>query len=319
MMTAESNTPSQPASCSAISAASPSSPSQWELQAPAKINLTLRVLGKRPDGYHALETLMVRVSLFDTLQFEVTQDAGVALRLEYDYPPGLPLPTMPPAEGNLVSKAARLLQQETGCQRGAVVRLTKRIPTEAGLGGGSSDAAAALRGLNRLWQLGMSSTDLQVLSAQLGSDVPFFLAESPWVLCTGRGEQLQPLVLPVGMPIVLARPQGGLSTAEVYRHCQPGCSASTVSTLRDAALRRDWTAVAQALQNDLQAPALRLSPEVARLRSEFDRLGLLGHQLTGSGSAYFGIAETASQAELVASELRKQGVPWACAAVTTDG
>src|SRR5438094_7646909 len=134
--------------------------------APAKVNLFLEVLAKRTDGYHEIATLMVAVSLYDTLEFK--EDTSGEIRLRCDHP------DLTPGPANLVWRAATLLQQHTGCHRGAQIRLVKRIPLAAGLAGGSTDAAATLAGLNRLWQLGQSSAELADLGAELGSDIPFF-------------------------------------------------------------------------------------------------------------------------------------------------
>ncbi len=178
------------------------------LRAPAKVNLFLEVLGKRSDGYHEIATLLVAVSLYDTL--ELTEEASGAVRLECDAPG---LTTGP---DNLVLKAAARLRQHTGCQRGATIRLTKRIPLAAGLAGGSTDCAAALAGLNRLWHLGLERDELARLGGELGSDVPFFF-HTPAAWCTGRGEVVKPLTLGRPLDFVIAKPAAGLPTADVYR------------------------------------------------------------------------------------------------------
>ena len=152
--------------------------------APAKVNLFLEVLGKRPDGYHDIATLMVGLRLFDTLVFRDRPTPEITLQC-YD-------PQLSAGSDNLVWRAANLLQQRTACKRGVHIRLVKRIPMAAGLAGGSTDAAATLIGLNRLWQLGLSNRDLANLSAELGSDIPFFF-HLPAAWCTGRGEIVAPL------------------------------------------------------------------------------------------------------------------------------
>src|SRR5437763_1060743 len=158
--------------------------------APAKVNLYLEVLAKRADLYHEIATLMVAVSLYDTLEFK--EESSGAIQLHCDHPE---LTTGPE---NLIFRAAVLLQQRTGCRRGVHIRLTKRIPLAAGLAGGSTDAAATLAGLNELWQLGVGKTELASLGARLGSDVPFFF-DTPAAWCTGRGEVVTPLAL--GRPL----------------------------------------------------------------------------------------------------------------------
>src|SRR5947209_6051624 len=158
--------------------------------APAKVNLYLEVLAKRPDGYHELETLLVAVSLFDTLVFRDLPSPELRLRCN--------VRSLSTGPDNLIVRAARLLQQHARCARGADVRLVKRIPLAAGLAGGSTDAAATLAGLNRLWRLGLTQAELALLGAELGSDVAFFFA-TPAAWCTGRGEQVDPVTL--GRPL----------------------------------------------------------------------------------------------------------------------
>jgi 4-diphosphocytidyl-2-C-methyl-D-erythritol kinase len=168
--------------------------------APAKVNLFLEVLAKRADGYHEIATLLVAVSLYDTLEFKEEASGDVQLLSNH--------PNLSTGPDNLVCRAADLLRQRRGVRRGARIRLTKRIPLAAGLAGGSSDAAATLAGLNRLWGLGLADGELAALGADLGSDVPFFFS-APAAWCTGRGEQVTPL--PLGRPLdfVLACPPAG--------------------------------------------------------------------------------------------------------------
>ncbi|MFN0056654.1 MAG: 4-(cytidine 5'-diphospho)-2-C-methyl-D-erythritol kinase, partial [Planctomycetales bacterium] len=166
-------------------------PTAVTVAAPAKLNLFLKVLGKREDGYHELETLMVSVGLYDTLQLKADPSGKIELACHDagTLPPGALPRELPPADGtNLVVRAAQLLRQVTGTQQGARLELIKRIPMAAGLAGGSSDAAAALIGLNRLWRLDLTGRELHELAAQLGSDVPFFLCPTPAAICRGRGE-----------------------------------------------------------------------------------------------------------------------------------
>src|SRR5438045_753982 len=176
--------------------------------APAKVNLFLEVVGKRPDGFHELRTLMAAVSLYDTLTFAPAPPGPIRLSC-----PGVPLSTGPE---NLVVRAAEALRRYAGTDAGADVVLTKRIPLAAGLAGGSTDAAATLVGLNRLWGLGLSRAELMPLAAGLGSDVAFFLAP-PCAWCTGRGEVVEPWPLGARLHLVLVAPPFGLGTADVYR------------------------------------------------------------------------------------------------------
>ena len=284
--------------------------------APAKINVYLRVIARRPDGFHELETVMAKLALADTLQFSPREDGALTLQVAQLYPRSLGRIDVPVTADNLVLKAATLLRQETGCRRGASITLWKRIPAAAGLGGGSSDAALTLKTLNALWSLGLSGADLSTFAARLGSDVPFFVADAAWALCTGRGECLEPLPTQACLPIVLAKPRSGLSTAAVYRGCTPQPQAAGSESLVAAVRTGRIGAVAQSLLNSLQPPAEGLNPEVTALRRRFDRLEVVGHQLTGSGSAYFGLCRDARQAQRFALQLRQQGTPWAVAVAT---
>jgi 4-diphosphocytidyl-2-C-methyl-D-erythritol kinase len=281
------------------------------------VNLYLRVVRRREDGFHELETVMSRISLWDTLVFQQTADPAVALRVEMAYPASVPVPAIPTSEQNLVVRAARLLQHATGTQQGCSITLVKRIPVAAGLGGGSSDAAATLTALNQLWELRLSSAELQQVGAQLGSDVPFFLADSACVLCTGRGERLEPLRSRLRWPLVLAQPSEGLSTAEVYRNWRPDQSLSLLAgglpSLREGRLNGP----AHLLRNDLQSAAERVSETVTQMQQAFRQLPVLAAQLTGSGSAFFGVAASWRSALTSAARLRAAGWPWTCAVWTS--
>jgi 4-diphosphocytidyl-2-C-methyl-D-erythritol kinase len=176
--------------------------------APAKVNLTLEVVGKRPDGYHAIETLMVAVDLFDTL--EVRRGPAGVVALECDPP------TLPTDGRNLVVKAADALRRAAGTDQGASLRLTKRIPHEAGLGGGSSDAATTLLALNRLWGLGLGRDELAAVAAGVGSDVAFFLSP-PAGWCTGRGEVVTSEPVGRELDLVVVKPAVGARSGRPSR------------------------------------------------------------------------------------------------------
>jgi 4-diphosphocytidyl-2-C-methyl-D-erythritol kinase len=292
------------------------------VQTPAKLNLFLEILGKRADGYHELETLMLSVGLYDTLIVsDVTSTDGTqaeehahAVRLrvfeanpvQAGSPKGHdPIPTGPE---NLVVRAAELIRKAAGVDRGVEMTLIKRIPAAAGLAGGSSDAAATLAALNRLWDLKLDRAALIELASQLGSDVGFFLAETPAAVCRGRGEQIESIALPLELHFVIARPWTGLSTALVYRHCRtsdrPRSVQPLVESLRAGHLRR----AVRHLHNALQEPAERLSTEVTQLTSKFSQESVLGHMMSGSGTACFAVCTHRRQAHAVAARLRAQRV-----------
>ena len=289
-----------------------------EVQAPAKINLFLEVLAKRPDGYHEIETLMSRIGLYDSLSFQATESPGI--RLDCQWAAGLSAPTdghlgdLPPPEQNIVFKAASLLQQRSDCGRGAEIRLLKRIPSAAGLGGASSDAAAVLVAANLAWELTWSRERLTELAAELGSDIPFFL-ERGSAICRGRGEQIE-VIEPVYLHVVVVRPPVGLSTPRVYGGCRPAGMPASVSKLQSALRGGSWSEIKSALVNHLEEPAARLTPWIGRLRQEFERAGCIAHQMSGSGSSYFGICENARHARRVAGGLRSRQVGMVTATTT---
>lgn len=267
--------------------------------APAKVNLFLEVLRKRADGYHEIATLMVAVSLFDTLEFK--EEPSGAIQLICDQPG---LSTGP---DNLVCRAAELLRQSGGGQ-GARIVLTKRIPLAAGLGGGSSDAAATLEGLNRLWRLGHSSAELADLGAQLGSDVPFFFA-APAAWCSGRGEIVTPVTLGRRLDFVLACPAAGLSTAAVYGGVSIPEQPLAGAELRQAAADGDVAAIGRRLHNRLQPVAERICPEVAECRALLSGFGPAGALMSGSGSSVFALCRDRREAVRIVRGLRRSGQP----------
>lgn len=264
--------------------------------APAKVNLFLELLHKRPDGYHDIATLMVAVDLYDTLVF-TERPGDVALRCDF--------PDLSTGPDNLVCRAAELLRQHTGCGRGALIDLTKRIPTAAGLAGGSSDAAATLAGLNRLWRLNLPRQELMELGARLGSDPAFFFA-TPAAWCLGRGERVTPLAMGRPLWFVLASPSAGLSTAAVYREVTVPDQPQTGDAIRRALEGGSAEEIGRHLHNRLQAPAERLCPEVADLQRRLTDLNPAGALMSGSGSSLFALGRDRADALRVARALRQR-------------
>jgi len=266
------------------------------MRAPAKVNLFLEVLGKRPDGYHEIATLLVAVSLYDTL--ELAEDSTGAVRLECDAPG---LTTGP---DNLVLKAAALLRRHTGCPLGARMRLAKRIPMAAGLAGGSTDCAAALAGLNRLWRLGLGRDELARLGGELGSDVPFFF-HTPAAWCTGRGEMVTPL--PLGRPLdfVIAKPSVGLATADVYRAVTVPDRPASGEEMRRALAAGDPEEIGRRLHNRLQEAAVGLRPEVGAMLERLRALEPAGVMMSGSGTSLFALCRDPGEAQRVARDLKR--------------
>lgn len=299
------------------------------IQTPAKINLLLDVLSKRPDGYHEIETIMVAVMIQDTLIFTPTSDGQIQLACRWacgmaardvaglkstkadDGPRTSPIPAGPK---NLIWRAVELFREQAGLKLGASIELIKRIPAESGLGGASSDAAAALVAANLAWQAKWSLKKLGDLAARLGSDVKFFLSRGA-ALCRGRGERIEPLAAR-RLPVVIVRPPVGLSTPAVYAACQPRGSSGGAAALASALEQGRCSTAAMHLANGLEAAADKLTPWIGKLKSEFATLGAMGHQMSGSGSSYFGVFRSVRHARRAAAQLRARNMGAVFAATT---
>jgi 4-diphosphocytidyl-2-C-methyl-D-erythritol kinase len=261
--------------------------------APAKLNLFLHVVGRRADGYHLLQTLFRFIDLNDTLHFKLRTD-GVVLRINA-------LEGVPP-EQDLCVRAAKLLQQETGCRQGVDIELEKRIPMGGGLGGGSSDAATTLLALNRLWQLGLSRQRLMQLGLSLGADVPVFVFGDN-AFAEGVGEQLQPYFLPEAWYVVLCPPVH-VPTPQIFSH--PELTRNTISmTMRALPKGQDFRVGCQStgfsLGNDLQAVACKLYPAVAEYLAWLANFAPA--LMTGSGACVFAEFGTEAAAQAVLQQL----------------
>ena len=255
--------------------------------APAKLNLFLHVVGRRPDGYHLLQTLFRFVDLHDTLHFTLREDGAVHRTNAIE---GVP------EERDLCVRAARLLQSETGCDFGVDIAVEKRIPLGGGLGGGSSDAATTLIALNRLWSLGLSRERLMQLGLRLGADVPLFVFGEN-AFAEGVGEVLQACPLPEAWYVVLFPPVQ-VPTAQIFGH--PELTRDTVSITMRALLERQLLGSWQ-LRNDLQSVVCGLYPEVARYMAWLNNFGRA--MMTGSGACVFAEFTGRSQADAVLARL----------------
>ena len=277
------------------------------LRTSAKVNLALEVLGKRGDGYHEIATVLQAVDLFDRLKLETAD----TLSLHTDDP------DLPTDDGNLVMRAARMLQKAAGVEAGARIQLSKRIPVAAGLGGGSSDAAATLWGLSRLWRLGWPKARLQELAVELGMDVPFFLGTGRAV-ATGRGERLAVLPGGGGYALVLVNPRVPLSTREVYGRVPAGWRAEPSGTERviEALRTRNVSKVAAALTNNLERVVEPVLPVIGRMKAALLAAGALGAIMSGSGPTVFGMARSLDHARQIRTRVSRAG--WACWAVRTN-
>ncbi len=261
------------------------------LECPGKLNLFLEILGRRPDGYHELATVLVPVDLADTL--EVRKARGFSLEVE-----GARLEGM-----NTVEKAWRAVRRRRRIP-GARARLVKRVPAGSGMGGGSSDAAAMIEALDRLYRLDLPRAET---AAQVGSDVPFFLQRGP-ALCTGRGERVAPLAGFPRLHAVVAWPGYALSTARVYRQAREFLTPRPrdVIDFLNLVAREGPTGLGRGLFNRLEAPAFALRPELRRLRDALDRMPFRAVRMTGSGSALYGLCSTRAETGVLARRIRRE-------------
>ena len=267
------------------------------IQARGKINWTLDVVGRRADGYHLLDMLMQPIALHDTLSLLPAD--GLFLTIEG-------APDLSPGEDNLILRAARALQNEYGVAQGARISLRKRIPMGAGLGGGSADAAAALKGLNALWGLGADLIALCRIGEDLGADVPFCLHDAPR-RAQGIGERLTPIESRA-FPLVLLQPCAALSTKEVFTayHASPGIVSPDTEAAAQALAKGDLRALRASAGNVLESASIPLRPEIVQAKEALYRQGAAFSQMTGSGSAVFGAFENTETAARAYRILQRQ-------------
>ena len=259
---------------------------------PAKVNLGLRILGSRSDGYHAIQTVLQMLDLCDRLTFCATREARIILSCN--------TPTLPTDDGNLVVRAAKLLQHRMRVSMGANITLEKSIPMAAGLGGGSSNAAITLLALNRVWQLNCPPTVLHTLATELGSDVPFFLS-SPTAVAEGRGEVLSALPPPPALQGILLNPGFGVSAGWAYRQFN-GRSSATDATIPEvwrAFNGHDFAALAAAMVNDLEPGVTAVYPIIREMQEVLRAVGAQVTFMSGSGptvGGFFGSSATLTDA-----------------------
>ena len=261
------------------------SQSQLTIPAFAKINWSLRVGGKRADGYHEIDTVLQTISLHDSLTFSTANDNEIGFGCD-DH-------SIPSDETNLVWRAAAALRERYSIKRGVKVRLEKRIPSEAGLGGGSSDAAATLIALAQLWKIETSANDLGRIAESLGSDVTFFLFGGR-ARATGRGELIEPLDDPPEQHLLIIKPNVSVSTAKAYDVLNsPALTSSDAKPilLRSQASDDSASFDLNALHNDFETTVFQFEPEIERAKNALMKSGAKAAMLGGSGSAVFGIFE----------------------------
>lgn len=266
-------------------------------KAAAKINLTLDVLYKRDDGYHEVEMIMTMVDLADRIEMQELPGDTIIISSQAGY--------IPLDEKNLAFQAAKLIKERYEVKQGVYIHLDKKIPVAAGLAGGSSDAAATLRGLNRLWNLGISNEELHTLGAELGSDVPFCVTGGT-ALARGRGEKLEHIESPPQCWVVLAKPPINVSTADVYGRLNATSINRHPSTNQvvSAIRNKDFHAMCEGLGNVLEEVTLALYPEVRQLKDCMERLGADGVLMSGSGPTVFALCAKEMKASRVYNGLR---------------
>jgi len=263
------------------------------LAAPAKINWLLSVLDKRGDGYHNIISPMQCVDLFDSLSFEDAEEIDLLSDMDL------------PAEGNLVYKAAVLLKRASAYKFGARIELKKTIPSAAGLGGGSSDAACALMGLNRLWGLNYDKLTLMRLAAEIGSDVPFFLA-GPLALIEGRGEKVTELKAGESTVVLLIKPAVSVSTAWAYNLFKTRLTkkAVDIKLFCQALERNNFAFLRDTVFNDLEAVVIGKYPVVGEIKRILARNGALFSLMSGSGPTVFGVFTSVEEADRASKNLQ---------------
>lgn len=278
------------------------------IDAPAKLNLFLEVTGKRTDGYHAIETVMASVGIYDTLLFTPTESiARVTCAFTDQFVREQMRETLEHPEQNLVSKAVQLFASRVPAANLFDIHILKRIPSQAGLGGGSADAAATLAGLNLLNDSPLDSSALLELAGRLGSDIGFFLLNERFAVGVGRGEQVSGIHSPLDLAIVIVHPGFGLSTAEIYRHCQIPVTPVPMSDITDGLESGNHQRLLRALHNRLQISATRVRAEVRALCQELERTSMGPAMMTGSGSACFTICRSHQHARHVQQTLKQRG------------
>ena len=269
------------------------------INAPAKINLTLDILKKRSDGYHEVSMVMQSIGLCDKLTIAQLQERRIILRGDTA---GVAAP-----EDNLIYKAAELFLDTYDIQGGAEITLQKNIPIAAGLAGGSTDAAAVLKGLNRLYGLDLSTGELCRLAEQIGSDVPFCITGGT-MLAQGRGEKLTALPPAPPLPLVLVKPKSSVSTAWVYKNyhkVQDSVIHPDSDAMQRALASGDADGICKNLGNVLEYVTIPSHPEIAQIKSALLSYGAKAAMMSGSGPTVFAIARSTAEAEAIAQKMRE--------------
>ena len=266
------------------------------VKAPAKINLALDVLHKRSDGFHEVEMIMTTIDLADRVELELLNEDKIHILSHNRY--------VPDDQRNLAFQAAQLLKDRFQVKQGVMISIEKTIPVAAGLAGGSSDAAATLRGLNKLWNLGLTMDELAELGSEIGSDVSFCVYGGT-ALAKGRGEIITQIPAPPTCWVILAKPFIGVSTAEVYRRLDINETVHpNIAGMIEAIHEHDYQKVCSNVGNVLEEVTLNLHPEVALIKEQMKRFGADAVLMSGSGPTVFGIVQHDSRMHRIYNGLR---------------
>ena len=291
------------------------------LHSHAKLNLYLKIVGKRKDGYHSLQTIFERIDLADTVIIRPSLTRRISLSCNKS--------SLPRGRANLAFQSAKLLQKACAVSKGADIELIKRIPVGAGLGGGSSNAAAVLLGLNKLWKLGLSLDKLLVFGRKIGSDVAFFLYNCSFALGEGRGDRIKPFHLQGVRPLwqILVVPRIEVRTPRVYREWDAArqkkkslwltISQSNVNIISSALRKGDLTRLGQGLFNSLERITLGLYPQVGVVKKRLSDLGLKSILMSGSGPAVFSVVSSKKKAVSLSRLLTREHPHWQIFATRT--
>jgi len=269
------------------------------LKSPAKLNLFLKVLRKRPDGYHDLETIFERIDLSDDICLTSNKTGKIRIFCGH--------PQVPKGPKNLVYQVSRMIQKKFGVTDGVDITILKRIPVAAGLAGGSSNAATTLLGLNQIWRLGLSKAKLVELGSAIGSDVPFFLYNSGWALGTGRGDRITPLKIRQKFWHVIVVVQLKMYSKDVFSRLNLELTKkeADVNIFTLALEGKSASKAGALLHNDLETSILSIRPELLRVKQRLQKYGFGGVAFSGSGPACYGLALSEKMARVAAKDLRR--------------
>lgn len=266
------------------------------VKAPAKINLLLDVLYKRPDGYHEVEMVMTTIDLADRVELQLLDRDEITITSQNRF--------VPDDQRNLAYQAAALLKERFHVNKGVQISIEKSIPVAAGLAGGSSDAAATLRGLNKLWNLGLTLDELAEIGSEIGSDVSFCVYGGT-ALATGRGEKITPLPPPPSCWVVLAKPLIGVSTGEIYKRLEVNnLTHPNTKEMIKAIEEQNYKGICQNMANVLESVTLKLYPEVAQIKEQMERFGADAVLMSGSGPTVFALVQYDSRMQRLYNGLR---------------